>query len=60
MNNPSIPHRPNEHRRCYTKTNKTKTDVKVDRHKQIFEYGLEIPKSWKSVVRINLDTDNTS
>ena len=32
--------RPNKNRRCYAKSNQTKTEVEVDRSKHTFKYGL--------------------
>ena len=60
MYNPSILHRYYNYRRRYVKPDQTKTDVKVDRPKRTFKYGLEVPKSWKSVVRIDFNSINSN
>ena len=49
----------NRHRRRYAKPNQNRIKVKVDRPKGTFKYGLEVPKSWKSVIVIDRATHNT-
>ena len=45
---------------CYANPNQTKNKVKVDRPKETFKYGIEVPKSWSSFIRIDGAAQNTS
>ena len=47
-------------KRRYTKPNQTEAKVKFNRPKGTFKYGLGVPNSLKSVVRIDRAARNTS
>ena len=45
-------------RSYYAKPNQTKPHVKVNMPKCTFKYEIEVPKSWKSIIRIDLVVSN--
>lgn len=56
----SLSQQQRRHKRRHAKPNRTKTNVKVNRSKSTFNYGFEIPKSWKNIIRIDGFARNNS